>query len=390
MATSSTRSYLTAGVAALGVGAIALTPVQPIPNNVALANEPAITTMAVNLAATISPIAVWEDTFKTSASNLGKLFNAYAANPFPVLGTIWSNQGKYISELPDIGLIFKQITGNIGNAFKAPFTAGGEAAISDVATGKPLPVNHKYVYANLPTLVGDSYEKLKPIVEFTTSPFSGLALGWAGPGLSAMIQLSDSIQAIFKAPDFMTGFNEFLNLPAYVTNAGLNGGKFLNLVPVLDALGFALPASVTKFGITTGGVLNGGGVAFDSSDLAATVFGINETIGGIPVGMIGTGISTLNAIGKAIEVTKPTPAAAHIAAAQVAPAVEAPAAPAEAPAAPAIVAPALIDLPEPQAAANPVEAPASTHQARRGPSAAGSDNDNDNHGSAHRGARGAA
>ena len=51
-----TRSYLTAGIAALGAGAMALTPVQPIPNPTALAQERAVGNLAVTLASTIDPI----------------------------------------------------------------------------------------------------------------------------------------------------------------------------------------------------------------------------------------------------------------------------------------------------------------------------------------------
>ena len=67
------RSYLTAGVAALGAGAIALGPVQPIPNHMAVAQERAVSNLAVELAATIDPITPWVDTFKLAAENLASL-----------------------------------------------------------------------------------------------------------------------------------------------------------------------------------------------------------------------------------------------------------------------------------------------------------------------------
>ena len=53
----SARSYLTAGVAAIGAGAMALSPVQPITARSAL--SPVVTkAMAVNLASAIDPITV--------------------------------------------------------------------------------------------------------------------------------------------------------------------------------------------------------------------------------------------------------------------------------------------------------------------------------------------
>ena len=50
------RSYLTAGIAALGAGAIALTPVQPVPTHLAAAQERTVSTLSVNLVSTIDPI----------------------------------------------------------------------------------------------------------------------------------------------------------------------------------------------------------------------------------------------------------------------------------------------------------------------------------------------
>ena len=67
------RSYLTAGIAALGASAVALAPIQPIHTDVALEHQPAVANLAVSLASTIDPITPWVDTFKLAAENLAQL-----------------------------------------------------------------------------------------------------------------------------------------------------------------------------------------------------------------------------------------------------------------------------------------------------------------------------
>ena len=45
----SARTYLTSGIAVLGAGAIALSPVQPIPDHVALVRQHVVSDLAVDL-----------------------------------------------------------------------------------------------------------------------------------------------------------------------------------------------------------------------------------------------------------------------------------------------------------------------------------------------------
>ena len=164
------RSYLTAGVAVVGAGAVALSPVQPLPGDLTLAPHAAISEMAVGLAAAVTPLNPLQtivDVIVASGSNLGILIDDWA-NGLYVDGTIpspdntgirpgvlpnngavngnlgWRTGGyetgylaalpiveqvvrnllTYLGELPDIGGIAQQIVANIGNAFRAPFEPG--------------------------------------------------------------------------------------------------------------------------------------------------------------------------------------------------------------------------------------------------------------------------
>lgn len=390
--TITSRSYLTAGIAALGAGAIALTPVQPIPNHLAVAPERVVSNLSVGLAAAIDPITPWVDAIGAAVENAYALQDTWTAYPFPILQTIVQNQFTYLSELPNIGLIFQQITGNIGNALRAPLATGADNVSNITVPGSspgPIPVvlpngiTQRFVYNTLLSLSPD----LEPTLSLLTSPLSGFLLGFAGPGLSSMLQLQETIQNIFSPPagakPLLNAINEIINLPANLFNAAFNGGKFLDLTDVVKQLaGPELAPAINSAGLRTGGFLNAGGVAFDGLSANATI-GIPVVDPGLSVGFIGATGTLANAVANAIKVTPPPTAATR-----VAPAAAAAAAPAVEAAPVAADAPAAVDLPAAAEKAAPAddEAPAPKRQAR---ATSRADNSGDGTARAERSARNA-
>jgi hypothetical protein len=405
------RSYLTAGIAVLGAGAIALSPIQPIPHQMAAAPQQAAETLAVELAATINPIKPVIDTIKTSLNNVrtitGQQFNPGPA--LPILNALGSNFRVYLSELPDLPQIFNQVLGNLRAAVTAPLDQNlndGDPAFSlntnntvgvtclgvrecgDEAFTKLQTTGLLTAFPDLATLV--------PIANALSSPLTGALVGFAGPGLSAVAQVLESVQVIstaLKARNWAVAINEVINLPVNLINAGLNGGKQLDLTPIVDrlapALGFDLPAG-TKLGIATGGLLTPGvalggtspdgvtqapfggwsGTAWDSiSAEAPTSFG-TAYITGLPVGTIATQLGMRTTIANAIKLPVPTSAQAV---APAAAAVEVEAAP-------------VADVPEVVEAEAADDAPAPKRKSR---AATRADNDGGkgNTGRAERGAR---
>ena len=392
---TSTRSYLTAGIAAFGAGAIALSPVQA--PNVGLTTLPqkAMSQLAVDLAAAVTPVPPlvriaevveasvgnfngllddWtaglnvDGTFPyppntgtcilpSCNGNLGYREGGYATGfPLPILLQSLLNVGTYLGELPAIETILVQIATNIGNALGAPFVPGVNetgrflnlplpAFLSDyynqnVNGDKYIDIefvgslSQRDVGALLPSVLGDAYAGLEPIINFATSPISGLLVGAIGPivapVLATVAGISNSL-ALLQESNFLGAVTELVNIPANAINAFLNGGQFLDLTPVLSLVGVTLPDSVKSLGLNLGGLFSPGGVAFDSLAAEAAFGDIPLDIPGHPVGPIGALVSLTNYISKSIVVTPPTEAEAPAAASAVA----VPAAAAAAAAAPA-------------------------------------------------------
>jgi hypothetical protein len=303
------RSYLTAGIAALGVGAIALAPVQPIPDQLTGPPERMVNTLAVSLAAAVDPIQAWVDTFETTFANIGILGEFYMQKPFPLLQTIAANTATYAEEAANGqgDLILGQIWGNIVKFFEAPWSPGVLAELTNTNFEPPteaaVPSTDNYMSktqpatpASLPPEVDafspwdtnlgflqivaglsitadpndpDSLPELwelivspiSPIWRFLATPYSGQVLSWLGPLMSPVMALTQSFTAVgeaFAAGEVMDALYELINIPANMTNAFLNGAGFLNLTPVLAQF-FEFPEGFPKdiqIGFNMGGLLN--------------------------------------------------------------------------------------------------------------------------------------
>ena len=301
------RSYLTSGIAALGVGAITLSPIQPIPTQVAAAPQHVVSTMAVDLAATVNPIQAWVDTGKATLANGVTLLQFYLDDPFPLFRAVASNQATYLKELlsGNAKLIFPQIKNNIQTLFQAPLDPGPTAPLintnTDPSTEAIVPFGLPGAPGNLSDTCNetgnrcgspadlnllalqlasglsqtaspdnpDSWKLWQTLVgpgsaawRFTTSFASGLLMGAAGVVLSPLVSLSNSIKAFvadLKARQFVSAVYDILNIPANMTNAFFNGAGFWDLSKIVEK--FIPPdpdadIQLGKVGLKLGGLLN--------------------------------------------------------------------------------------------------------------------------------------
>src|SRR4051812_5891174 len=86
------RSYLTAGVALIGAGAIVAAPITPTPPDIQV---PAIYSANVALAASTGPIEQWVNVFSSAFTNVAQIGAAVAADPAPILRQMLINQLGY-------------------------------------------------------------------------------------------------------------------------------------------------------------------------------------------------------------------------------------------------------------------------------------------------------
>lgn len=300
------RSYLTAAVAALSAGAIALTPVQPLPAGSDL--PPALrSAVAVDLAAAIDPFTPWIDTIQAAADNISGLVNTWAEQPLPVVQQVGANLGTYLAELPAIGTIVGQAIANVGNAVGAPFAV-------DLNTLDPA---HTGVYNLLPSLAPGAPQGL---VDFLTTSVSGLLIGLIGPVLSPVLALGSSIRSAVGAlqtSDWAAAVNELINIPAVMVNAFLNGGPTIDVTSLVSStIPLSPPAVLNSATITLGGLLSQGASIFNALALSVRV-SQSQLIpplvvpAGPPAGVFGSLIAMTNAIAGAIVVTPPVQAASR-------------------------------------------------------------------------------
>lgn len=329
----STRSYLTSGVALLGAGAVALSPVAPTLGAAPAVNAPAhFVSQAVELAAATNPITRILQVWDTTATNFGSLLNAEFGPatdppitgqqaPLPTLQQFVANWIGYAAILPDFADIISDIFTNLQAAVAVPF--GVDTNSLDEA--------HGGIYSLLP-------EQYQSALGFTTSYATGVLLGLVGPFVAPVLAFSSSMKAVvnsFLGGDFGDALIELINTPANLVDAFLNGGPALDLGPLLTALG-VLPISpvegiaLTDVEIAMGGVLSKGGSLFNSLGLAVT-FGETPLphIPGAGPGAIGSLIGLGGAFAQAIgwsgtgnplnpSIPVPGPGAAAAAAASVA------------------------------------------------------------------------
>lgn len=274
MHVTTARSHLISGIAVLGVGAIALAPIQPLPDQASPAQEHAVSNLAVTLASTIDPITPWVDTLQAAAQNIAALANFYAENPLPLAQTVWANLGTYLDEAMsgNAGLISEQISTNVTTFFEAPWwNKQGSPIVNDDLASEyisntnigtlfgAVPTPQSVLYASLGLfLPEEQLTQLVPILQFVATPFSGQLAGLLSPAIGSVVALTRSFTAVsqfFQDGDLVGAINELINIPASVTNAVLNGAGFFDLTSLASGLlpdGFVLK----RAGLNLGGLIS--------------------------------------------------------------------------------------------------------------------------------------
>lgn len=244
--------WVAAGVALIGAGAVAATPVTvPLPGL-----SPSHST-AVALTADFDPFGAWQDVFATAKDNASTLWDHMSAVP---------------------GVAAQQLIADLMNGTSIDPQAVIEAIVQpNMATDltmSPLLLSNDALQA-LVTLVMPQYmpedfplttDQLTPILSFLASPLSGVLIGAIGPSIAPLVALGNSVSEISTAlsgddPDWTAALQDVANIPANMVGGLLNGAT-LNLDALLPSLTEAglLPADldVTALSYTFGGLLSPG------------------------------------------------------------------------------------------------------------------------------------
>ncbi len=281
------RPYATAGIALVGAGVLAISPLAPVAPEAGLSP-------AVRLSAAVDPIAHWQGVVSAADENLTGLAADWAEDPAPVLRQVVANQLEYLSELPNFPAILQQIGANLEAALAAPFAT--DLGTLDDVHQFAFPITTEGLPAlEIPALLPAD---LQPLVNLTTTFLSGVLLGAVGPVVGSGLALIADAQAIIgnltgDDPDLEAAVNDLINIPASVTDAFLNGGQSLDLTPVLTALGPVIGVELpegTKIGVAMGGLLSPGGSLFNSLDITV------EALGGIPLTITGQGPGAIGSL----------------------------------------------------------------------------------------------
>ncbi|KUI30622.1 hypothetical protein AU196_13985 [Mycobacterium sp. IS-1742] len=235
------RSYLCTGVALVGAGAIAISPVAPpLPD----ATVPSLSTIDVELNAAVNPIQTWIEVFGEAAENLASLGQTVAENPAPILQQVIENQLGYIEQLTPA---FQEFAEGFVEALN-PLNPEGipanvQAAVEQIVTGNPaegFPALFQafltpILFPALGVLVGvqevitASAENMLDVANMAVTAFATVALGAILPVASVFSGLGAATQAIVDAAvdgDILGAVAAALDVPGVVTGAFLNGFGF--------------------------------------------------------------------------------------------------------------------------------------------------------------------
>ncbi|MBU9767146.1 hypothetical protein FR943_25360 [Mycobacterium sp. TNTM28] len=324
------RPYATAGIALVGAGVIAVTPVAPPPT------VTQVSSAAVDLSAAVNPLSPWVDLFNNTSTNLTGLADAYFEAPAPILQQVIVNQvanlDRLLNDPGSIGDVLSGIGDNLDKAFQAATFLGIPADLPADEVQAMLLESNDGFHAALATLIPLVLPALAPdldegtvtliteVVRFISSPASGVLIGLAGPVVSPLIALVSSVQAVTGAADFEEALQALLATPANVADGFLNGAT-LNLDPLAALISDSLPAeglfSLTSLSLEFGGLLTPGatggdpndaesqptgigGSIFNSVGLGLDLFGTPTDIPGHAIGPVGALINLSQMIAKAV------------------------------------------------------------------------------------------
>lgn len=279
------QSYLTAGVALVGAGAIALSPLAPPAPDI---HVPAIdaSSAAVNLTAAANPLQLWADVIGSAFENVSGLGEQLAADPAPILRQIIANQ---LHSANVLGTATQKLADGLAQALDPDYVLSFPAALKQsfdlIAAGD--------LQGGLSTLPTSILMLGLPLLDFVGNE-------WTPGAWSVIAQpFTNLAHLVTKLPEGTPAL--LLNglISPMAATAAATGYVLENLIAATNAgdVAEAVATLVNSPATITGALLNG--FEMDSGDgMPPTVFTglLNPPDGFLPGGAISTVLNTLSQI----------------------------------------------------------------------------------------------
>ncbi|MEB3019753.1 outer membrane porin GjpA [[Mycobacterium] crassicus] len=301
------RPYVTAGIAIVGSGLIAATPVVT-----PLANTPTFRSVALTAGGTLPDLmAPWNEVFNEASRNSTILTQNFLLAPGVGFQQMLANQTQFWqsiiddpTKIPDVmqqmqnnldavltGYTLQNATGSFG-LNGAEGTVGTVAVHTlsgtDISDINNIAFGHDLLFGLLPQfLPADLAPIATPLVDFLASPLSAIIIGNLGPSIAPWVAMMNSIQD-------GDGLNQIM---ANMVGGYLNGAT-LNLdflLPLIAQTGL-LPAGteISHLDLALGGLLTPGDVGvgpYQVTDAAGNLVDV-PAVGGSMFNSLGLTLTT--------------------------------------------------------------------------------------------------
>jgi len=262
--TSLRRPIAVASAALVGAGIFALTPMaQRLPD---------IHTADVQLVTTIDPITPWLDAFDTASANATQTFD-FVSESANALQQALAGQSDLLSTL-ETAFSAATFIGEPAGTQLAEYTLDADHLWAlQYISGLPV-----FAFTDTGTIQIPAIEPADQLLNYLSSPMSGVLVGFIGPVVSPEVSLLNSFDAIsadLTGSDWSQALQDVLAAPANAIGAFFDGAT-LNLDPLADALntlfevpeGSAITGAEFAFGgLFSDGLTQGLGTIADESNL---------------------------------------------------------------------------------------------------------------------------
>ncbi|MFV8139246.1 hypothetical protein ACNQR7_16870 [Mycolicibacterium senegalense] len=228
------RSSLTAGVALVGAGAMAVTPLSPVPPEPL---APTTQSVAVDLTAATNPITAWTKLVNDTFGNVTRIGGAIASDPAPVLRQLITNDVGYVTSVATAlsgavaglattpGAIAEALQTVIGDINAGDYHQAGLDAINVVYAVVPA----AFALLGLAEMPMTITQNIADATSVGLTSLVGGLVPVLGTLQGAFVAAGDSAQAVadsVSSGNVADAVVNLINTPATLTGAVLNGYSY--------------------------------------------------------------------------------------------------------------------------------------------------------------------